>query len=650
VLLAALARIASGETTAAATSPDGQVRIEVSLRNDGQAQGVPHYRLTYRDQEVVGHSRLGFDLHGGARLGGPCDIEVGESRTIREDYTQITGKRSAVTSRGSEVVVRLRELAAPQRSWELVLRACDDGAAFRYRIPQQAGWAALAIAQERTVFRLSARSRAYALPLNSFNTPYERRYAARSIGELPRDWLLGLPLLVQTPGGVWVAVTEADMNEFAGLYLAPEVGGWLGARLSPLPGEPGLAVRHALPHVSPWRVFLLGDQVGRLVESDMILNLSEPCAIRDTSWIRPGKTTFPWWNGFYEENLPFTPGLNTATAKYYIEFCAASGIPCHSLDGVNNIAWYGGTIVPYAGAEPTSGIDGLDLQEVLRYAQSKGVRIRLWMHWQAAERHMHKAFPLYRTWGIEGVMLDFMDRDDQEMNRFVRQAVKLAAENQLTVTLHGCPKPTGLERTYPNLLTHEAVMNLEFDKWDKAGITPDHELTVPFTRMLAGPLDFHQGSFRAVRQAAFEPRNEAPLVIGTPARTLAGYVVYQNHLSMVADYPSAYRGHAGLPILAAVPTTWDDTRVLDAQVGKLVVIARRTGRDWYVGAMTDGTERELAIPLHFLQDGHFEALVVTDDSAAKDGLSIRSQPVSATDSLRLKLPAAGGALLRIRER
>src|SRR5262249_10690295 len=175
---------------------------------------------------------------------------------------------------------------------------------------------------------------------------------------------------------------------------------------------------------------------------------------------------------------------------------------------------------------------------------------------------MDKAFPLYREWGIEGVMLDFMDRDDQEMNRFVRKAVKLAADNQLTVTLHGCPKPTGLERTYPNLLTSEAVMNLEYDKWDPIGITSDHELTVPFTRMLAGPLDFHQGSFRAVKPEAFKPRNEAPLVIGTPARTLASYVVYQNHLSMVADYPSAYRGHPGLPILAAIPTTWDDTKVL----------------------------------------------------------------------------------------
>jgi alpha-glucosidase len=269
------------------------------------------------------------------------------------------------------------------------------------------------------------------------------------------------------------------------------------------------------------------------------------------------------------------------------------------------------------------------------------------MHWQAAATHMAKAFPLYRTWGIEGVMLDFMDRDDQEMNRFVRQAVKLAAENHLTVTLHGCPKPTGLERTYPNLLTHEGVMNLEYDKWDKVGITPDHEVTVPFTRMLAGPLDFHQGSFRTVKPEAFKPRNEAPLVIGTPARTLASYVVYQNHLSMVADYPSAYRGHPALPVLAAIPTTWDDTRVVDAKVGEYAVLARRHGTAWHIGAMTDAKARTLMLPLQFLPPGQYRAEIWHDSAAAKHGVSRREVKLSRASALKLDLHAAGGAYVRL---
>jgi alpha-glucosidase len=651
-VLAALILLASRPALAAppvaVSSPDGRVRIEFSLRRHGDADAVPHYRVLFRDAEVVGPSRLGLDLADGIALGGPCELEGVETRSVYETYTQFPGKRRAVTAHGAEAVVRLRETTAPGRRWQVVLRAYDDGAAFRYRFPAQDGWDALAVAGERTEFAVPAQAKAYALPLNGFTTSYEKRYQLKPAGELPRDWLLGLPLLLEHSGGAWVALTEANVAEYAGLYLAPAGGGLLTARLSPLPREPKVAVRVALPHASPWRVVMVGDRVGRLVESDLVLNLSDPCAIRDTSWIKPGKTAFPWWNGYFEENVSFKPGLNTATMKYYIDFCAEAGIPYHSLDGIADTAWYGGPIVPYKGADPTRALPDIDLPEVLRYAKAKGVQLRLWMHWGAARDHMERSFPLYREWGIEGVMLDFMDRDDQEMYRFVRKAVKLAAENRLTVTLHGCPKPTGLERTYPNLLTSEAVMNLEYDKWDQEGIPPEHEVTVPFTRMLAGPLDFHQGSFRGVAVEQFKPRNDAPLVMGTPSRTLASYVVYQNHLPMVADYPSAYRGHAGLPMLAQIPTSWDDTQVLSAAVGEHIVIARRHGADWYVGAMNDRRPRSLDVPLKFLGPGRYRAEIHADDlQATTRQLLRRTEDVSAGDVLKAQLESAGGYMMRL---
>jgi alpha-glucosidase len=643
----------SDEVTAShpvtAISPNGRVRIEILLRKVGDKDALPHYRVTFDRQEIIGPSRLGVEILGESAMGGPCEIVSVQERSVRDEFTQVTGKRRLVRHDANEVTVAFREATGTKRGWVVQTRAADNGAAFRYEFPKQAGFDSIAVKQERTEFRLPSDAKASALPLNGFTTSYEKRYAAKVVKALPKDWLIGLPLLLESPNGIWAAITEANVNEYAGLYLSPVSDGLLSARLSPLPMEPGVAVRHTLPHRSPWRVVMLGDHVGRLVESDLVLALSEPCAIEDTSWIKTGKTTFPWWNGFYEENVNFKPGLNTATAKHYIDFCAEAGIPYHSLDGVGNTAWYGGPIVPYKGAEPTKGLEGLDLPEVLKYAASKGVRIRLWMHWGAAEAFMSKAFPLYHQWGIEGVMLDFMDRDDQEMNRFVRKAVAMAAENKLTVTLHGCPKPTGLERTYPNLLTHEGVMNLEYDKWNKVGITPEHEVTIPFTRMLAGPLDFHQGSFRTVRREDFNPRNEAPLVIGTPARTLASYVVFQNHLSMVADYPSAYRKHPGLPVLAAIPTTWDDTRVLAAKVGEYVIIARRSGKEWHIGAMTDGSARKLTFPLGFLGPGPCSASLWLDDSSTKFGLTRHVQQIKSTDSLSLDLQAGGGAYLRIIE-
>ncbi len=649
VILALFADRAKSAERLNAVSPDGRLQIEFALRQVDEIDGVPCYRILCQDVEVVGYSRLGIEMVGEASLGNACEVIGTESINVSEDYTQVSGKRRFVEARGMQLRVQLRETVEPRRNWEIQFRAYNDGLAFRYSFPKQEGWDRLEVKKERTEFRFPSKARAIALPLNGYTTSYEKRYETKAVGELAKNWLLGLPLLVECPGGIWAAVTEANADEYAGMYLAPLGEGSFSARLSPLPKEPGIAVRYMLPHVSPWRVIMLGDQVGRLVESDIVLNLSSPCEILDTSWIKTGKTTFPWWNGFYEKDVSFKPGLNTETAKYYIDFCAESGIPYHSLDGVGNTAWYGGPIVPYQGAEPTKGVEGLDLQAVLAYAREKKVRIRLWMNWKAAEQHMEKAFPLYREWGIEGIMLDFMDRDDQEMNRFVRKAVKLAADNQLTVTLHGCPKPTGLERTFPNLLTHEGVMNLEYDKWDKKGITSGHELTIPFTRMLAGPLDFHQGSFRTVSPKDFTPRNEAPLVIGTPTRTLASYVVFQNHLSMVADYPSAYRDHPGLPILAAIPTTWDETKVLDARVGDYIVIARRHGSEWYVGMMTNAGPRSLDVPLGFLPSETYVAEIVTDDSNASSGILIRKQRVKPGDTLKVSLSSGGGSIVRFYE-
>jgi alpha-glucosidase len=634
---------------AAATSPDGRIRLELSLAGRGDGGASPAYSLSFGGRTVIRPSRLGVDLADGAALGRDSTIEGVRTRTIDETYSQHPGKRSRVVAHGEEVTVALRERGASPRRWEVILRAYDDGAALRYRFPAQEGWPGLAIADERTRIHLPDDAAAYALPLDGYTSSHEARYQKRRVAEFPEAWLVGLPLLAELPGIGWLAVMEANLTDYAGMYLArdAEGGAVLTTRLSPRPGEPGVAVRAGLPHESPWRTFMIADKLERLVESDLVLNLNAPCALADTSWIRTGKTTFPWWNGFYEEKVPFEMGLNTATAKYYIDFCAEAGIPYHSLDGKGNTAWYGGPIVPYKGADITRGIAGLDLREVLRHAATKGVKIRLWMHWRAAEAHMDRAFPLYREWGVEGVMLDFMDRDDQVMVNFLRRALETAAANRLTVTLHGVSAPTGLERTFPNLLTNEGVLNLEYDKWDKQGVPPEHELTVAFTRMLAGPLDFHQGSFRGVPAERFRPRNEAPLVIGTPCRMLASYVAFQDHLPMVADYPSAYRGHPALPVLAAIPTTWDDTRCLAGRVGELIIIARRHGPEWWVGAMGGREAREVEVPLGFLGPGRFRAEIDRDDLGSASRIARRSQDVAAADVLRAPLAPAGGLLVRL---
>ena len=313
---------------------------------------------------------------------------------------------------------------------------------------------------------------------------------------------------------------------------------------------------------------------------------------------------------------------------------------------MNDLAWYGGRIAPYEGADITKGIDGLDLKEVIDYARQKGVRLRLWMHWEAAKQHMARAFPLYRAWGIEGVMIDFMDRDDQEMVSFQRELLQLAADNHLTVTFHGVAAPTGLERTFPNLLNSEAVRNLEYDKWDEDGVTPEHDVTVPLTRMLAGPLDYHQGTLRGVPLEQFKPRVAEPLVIGTPTRMLASYVVLQNHLPMMADYPSAYRRHPLSRVMAAVPATWDDTRALAARVGEEVVIARRSGNEWWIGAMTDRHAREVRLVALIPAGGTVSSGDLPGRSCRGTRLQTRNAP---GDAVRRAQPAARRSGWRARQ-
>jgi alpha-glucosidase len=429
------------------------------------------------------------------------------------------------------------------------------------------------------------------------------------------------------------------------MYLARIEGepATFAARLSPLPDRiDGAKVLGHAPHSSPWRVLLVADDPGRLIESNLVFHLSDPSKIKDTSWIKPGKTTFPWWNGYILEGVDFKPGVNTATMKHYIDFCAEQGIPYHSLDGLD-IAWYGGPIQPEGATDITKAAPSIDLPELLRYAKEKNVRLRLWMHWKALRPQIDEAFRTYEKWGIEGVMVDFMDRDDQEMVRFYHEIAEKAARHHLTVTLHGAYKPTGLERTWPNMLSYEAALNQEYDKWDPRGATPEHNLDIAFIRMLAGPLDYHQGGMRSVLPANYRPQDKAPSVQGTRGHQLAMYVVYQNHMSMMADYPAAFRGQAGLDFMAGVPANWDETRVLQAEMKRCLVIARRKGDAWYLGGMTAGEPRKLKLPLTFLAKGRFNAEVYLDDDAHGPNAVTRvKKTLSSADTLEVAMPPAGG--------
>jgi alpha-glucosidase len=347
--------------------------------------------------------------------------------------------------------------------------------------------------------------------------------------------------------------------------------------------------------------------------------------------------------------------MNTETMKYFVDFAAEMGWEYQLVDWL----WYGkpfkeGTTVGDPATDITKSIPGVDIPGLVRYAGERGVKILVWLDWEAAARQMDEAFPLYEKWGVAGVKIDFMQRDDQEMVNFYERACRKAAEHHLTVDFHGAYKPTGLSRTYPNCLTREGVMGNEYNKWSDR-ITPDHCLTIPFTRMLAGGLDFTPGGFRQKTRDAFRAAGAdapGPFVMGTRCFQLAMLVVYESALQVMADSPYSYRSSpAGLDFLKDMPATWDDTRILLGEVGDFIAVARRHGDIWFVGAMTDWQPRTLDIPLSFLGEGRFQAEIWKDaDEAADfpDRLMKDQKAVTAKDRLSAAMAPGGGYLAVIR--
>jgi len=291
----------------------------------------------------------------------------------------------------------------------------------------------------------------------------------------------------------------------------------------------------------------------------------------------------------------------------------------------------------------------LDMPEILRHAASKNVKVWLWAHWTAIDRQMDEAFPLFEKWGIAGVKIDFMDRDDQGMVEFYRRVARKAAEHHVMIDFHGAFKPTGLRRTYPNVMTHEGVLGLEYLKWS-ARTTPDHNVMLPFTRMLAGPMDYTPGGFNNVTPAEFEARSREPMTLGTRAHQLALYVVFESALQMLSDHPGAYRGEKELDFLSRVPASWDETRVLAGQPGDFIAVARRKGAQWFVGCLTGSRERTIELPLDFLSEGEFKAEIYADapDAATSPKKSVKEErSVRKGAQLSVRMAPGGGQAIRI---
>jgi alpha-glucosidase len=628
------------------TSPNGNLVISFALKSNPQPY-LPgmraYYRITYRGVAALTDSPLGLDFDGASPLDHDFEIIDTDQHSHADAWTNPFGAQRNIPDHYNQLRVSLHEKQSPGRRVDLIFRAYDEGAAFRYFLPQQPALEKFTLLAENTGFYFAREVSAFALNLGRFNTSNEGEYGPTKLNLIKPSSIINLPLLVKIPGGPWVGLLEADLTDYAGMYVGgvPGFENALVSRLSPSRDRMDQAVLGSTPKTSPWRVLLINDRPGGLIESNyLILNLSAPSALADTSWIEPGKAAWDWWSGSFARNVSFKPGMNTATMEHYVDFAAEHHLEYMLVDA----GWYPAKDYTHPD-DILSYIPEVNVPEIIAHAKQQGVKVLLWVYWGAMDKQMDEALDLYAKWGAAGIKVDFMDHDDQQMVNFYERLVRKAAEHHLVVDLHGAYKPTGLRRTYPNLLTREGVMGMEYSKWSDR-VTPEHDVTIPFTRMLAGPMDYTPGCFNNTTREQFKPRNLEPMCQGTRAHQLAMYVVFESPLVMLADYPEDYDRNPGMEFLDKVPTVWDETKVLNGEPAQYVTIARRHSDTWYLGAMTNWNARDLDVPLSFLGVGEYEAQVFADGTNADKeatSLAMSTKRVKAGDKLTLHLVPGGGA-------
>jgi alpha-glucosidase len=627
-------------------SPDGKnVFILTCPRN--AAGGLLLYAVTRSSKPLLQPSALRIRLSDGEDIAAEAKVlAVGKGR-IEESFSRPWGKSRIVRDNYSCARVRLESRGGI--FWELELRAYDEGVAFRYGFPGGGNPEPIVLEQESTEFRLAGNPN---LLLTTTETPawsHEHLYTRTPLALVPAGCLIEMPVLAVWPDGTSAALTEAAVRDFAGMYLRrdpdsdePLLQAWLSPRLD----GSGAAVRGSAPLRSPWRVIMISARPGGQVESNLLACLNHPPS-GDFSWLRPGKSTWHWWNGTAEEGLPLRRLLDDFEYhRRYIDFCARHGIAYHSVVADTH-PWYAQTqegFAPGPDTDVTRPRRGLDLQSIISYAESKGVGIRLWVHWRALEGRLEEAFSRYEDWGVRGLMVDFLDRDDQEMVRFCERVLDSAGRHKLHIQFHGSFKPSGEDRTYPNLFNREGVLNLEYLKGGMK-CDPQHNVDVAFTRSLAGPTDYHLGGFRSVSKSSFWPRNINPVVIGTRCHHLALYVVYENPMPMVCDSPDAYEGQPGFEFIEEVPTTWDETHFVTGEAGEYMVVARRSGSTWYLGGVTNDVARRIRLPLEFLGPGAWKVKLFRDgsmDVEKPNAVRIEEREVSLGRPLEVDCASGGG--------
>lgn len=605
-------------------SPDGRIVLSFAVKDFDGSRACPVYGVRYKRKVIVAPSRLGLEIEGGPLTGGMRIVR--ESRSSRDTrWRPVYGERSSVRDHYNQAVVDLREVAAPHRRLQVTLRVYDEGAAFCYTIPRQPALERLVIAREATEFRFPADYTAWAT------------YRAQGVYEkLPISRLqpgCERPLVIRVADGTYAALAEADLVDYARTKFTP-----LEGRPHSLVTELGGPVTAELPLRTPWRVVMLAESVGKLLENnDLLLNLNDPCAIADTSWIKPGKVI--------RETT-----LSTRGAKALIDFCLRHNVQYILFDA----GWYGREGDPASDprvvkVDPNRPQGGLDLPEVIRYGKGKGVGVLLYVNRLALERDLDDILPLYQQWGVAGIKYGFVNVGTQQATSWLHEAIRKTAAHKLMVDVHDEYRPTGWSRTYPNLLTQEGI------RGDEEAPANTVTLDILFTRMLAGAADNTICYYdpRVDRNATHAYQLAKAVCFYSPFQFLYWYdrpFVSREMTGRPPDAPNILGEEPELEFFDHVPTVWDDTRVLQGEIGEYGVIARRSGARWFIGAMNANQPRRFEVPLGFLPAGRrYVAHIYSDDPIMPTRTHVRIDRFTVDRNAVLRLAASerGGQAIRL---
>jgi alpha-glucosidase len=641
-MLPLLAGVVAAQSSYDLRSPDG--RIEVRVRSAGKLT----YDVVLNGRALLENSTLSLDVDH-KKLG--LNPKVVSAKTTSHDETV----EPVVRQKFAKIRDRYYELRlALEGGYAVVFRAYNEGAAYRFET--SFGQQQVHIYGERANFNFATNAVVYYPQEDSFYSHNERRYTPQHLNEINPDFIATLPAVADVGGGAKLAIAESDLEDYPGLWLrgaAPNFA--LQGTFPPYPlKEVQTSDRDYKPVETadyiavtsgtrsyPWRIIGIAERDGDLITNEIVYLLEPPSQFKDTSWIKPGKVAWDWWNDWNIDGVNFHAGINTETYKYYIDFASKYNVPYIILDD----GWYKlGNLLEV--------VPGLNIEDLVAYGKQKNVGLILWASWKTLDDQMTAALDQFEKWSVKGIKVDFMQRSDQKMIEYFWRLLNEAAKRHLLVDFHGDQKPATMMRTWPNLINTEGVRGMEWSKWSWES-EPKHNVTLPFTRMFLGPMDYTPGAMRNATRNTFAPINHQPMAMGTRCHQLAMYVVYEAPLQMLSDSPSNYlREPEIMDFLGPVPTTWDDTRVLDGRIAEYVIVARRNGFDWYVGAMSDWTARDLEIDFSFLGEGSFKMDAYQDGANADRNASDyqkKTMQVNKTTKLQIHLAPGGGWAARIHQ-